>query len=139
MSTHAAIITKTEKGYKGIYVHFDGYPEHTGKILLEHYNTPEKVNELIDLGNLSYLEKRVKPNLDESHSYEKPITDVTIAYIRDKGEYDDDEYPIETNTIEDITDNFSYVEYVYIFDGNEWFESDEKLKDVLDKLNEETN
>ena len=34
------------------YLHSDGYPEHTGKILYEEYNDLEKVKELVALGYL---------------------------------------------------------------------------------------
>ena len=35
---------------KSVYCHYDGYLEHTGKILLEHYNSA-KANELVALGD----------------------------------------------------------------------------------------
>ena len=35
------------------YSHWDGYPEWMGRILRTHYNTKEKVAELIDGGNMS--------------------------------------------------------------------------------------
>lgn len=43
----------------GVYCHYDGYPSHNGKILKEHYNTIEKVEELISFGSMSYLENDV--------------------------------------------------------------------------------
>lgn len=55
MGTHAFICKKTPNGYLGIQLHYDGYFSHAGKILLHFYNTPEKVDELIKLGNLSTL------------------------------------------------------------------------------------
>jgi hypothetical protein len=38
-----------------IYSHWDSYPEHNGRILRTHYNTREKVEELIDLGDCSSI------------------------------------------------------------------------------------
>jgi len=38
-----------------IYCHWDGYPSHNGTILQEHYNTPEKVDALLVLGDMSVL------------------------------------------------------------------------------------
>jgi hypothetical protein len=35
------------------YAHWDGYPEWMGRILRTHYNTKEKVSELIDGGDMS--------------------------------------------------------------------------------------
>ena len=56
-----------------IYCHWDGYPEHHGPILINHYNNIDKVNQLLDLGDLSVL---------------KEETDGCEAYGRDKGEID---------------------------------------------------
>lgn len=36
-----------------VYHHWDGYPEWLGVTLNEHYNTDDKVRELIDGGNMS--------------------------------------------------------------------------------------
>lgn len=38
-----------------IYSHWDNFPEHNGRILRTHYNTREKVEELIDLGDCSSI------------------------------------------------------------------------------------
>lgn len=86
MSTHAAIIEKTAEGnYRGIYLHYDGYPSHALEVLTAHYNTPEKVSELIDLGDLSCLYER--PNPQGSHSYDGVREQgVCVAYHRDRGE-----------------------------------------------------
>lgn len=37
------------------YCHWDGYPEYNGRILRTHYNTREKVEELIDFGDCSSI------------------------------------------------------------------------------------
>jgi hypothetical protein len=36
-----------------VYHHYDGYPEWLGRILTTHYNTKDKVTELIDGGDMS--------------------------------------------------------------------------------------
>jgi hypothetical protein len=38
-----------------IYCHWDGYLEHNGKILFNHYVDPYKTRELIDMGGISSL------------------------------------------------------------------------------------
>ena len=38
-----------------MYCHWDGYPEFNGVKLVEHFNTREKVKELIDGGDISAL------------------------------------------------------------------------------------
>jgi len=49
-----------------IYCHWDGYVNHNGMILKEHY---DKVQELIALGGLSSLESKIK--LDNNNSQEE--------------------------------------------------------------------
>lgn len=40
MSTRSFIcIEDDEQGYRGIYCHYDGYPEHVGKLLVEFHNS----------------------------------------------------------------------------------------------------
>ncbi len=38
-----------------IYCHWDGYPSWTGRILLEHWNDHQRVDQLLSLGDLSGL------------------------------------------------------------------------------------
>lgn len=67
-----------------IYAHWDGYPSHNGRILLEHYKDTQKVKDLISLGDVSILDKEIsKP---EGHSFEKRVKGYTIFYGRDRGE-----------------------------------------------------
>lgn len=69
-----------------IYCHSDGYPEHQMPILREHYNTTEKVRELLSLGDLSLLGERIAPEPDEEHGMSHRAENVTIAYHRDANE-----------------------------------------------------
>lgn len=55
------------------YLHYDGYPEHVGKMLYEEHNTTDKVKELVGLGYLESIDK-----------------DEVISFHEDKG-YDFDE------------------------------------------------
>lgn len=72
MSTRCTIYIKYEDGSKkGIYCHHDGYIESVGVMLQAFYSTPEKVEELLKLGDLSSL-------------YSTP--ERCIAYHRDRGE-----------------------------------------------------
>lgn len=87
MSTRSRIgILHKDGSTETIYCHGDGYPEHQMSILTGHYNTIEKVRELLDLGDLSCLGVRIAPNADEEHSYDHSLPDVTVAYHRDRGE-----------------------------------------------------
>lgn len=56
MSTRGRIGIELSNGnIKSIYVHFDSYPEGVGKTLLKYYDAPEKINKLMDLGDISSL------------------------------------------------------------------------------------
>lgn len=50
MSTHAVIGILKDNILDNVYVHSDGDLSWTGRMLLEHYNTAEKANALIQLG-----------------------------------------------------------------------------------------
>lgn len=86
MSTRCAIVELTTTGARGIYCHHDGYLDGVGSVLNEHYQDPAKVSALIDLGDVSSIGPRVAPDSGESHSYNRPVADVCVAYIRDRGE-----------------------------------------------------
>jgi len=57
---------------KSVYCHWDGYLEHNGAILQEHYNSA-KANELVSLGDLSSL----RPNIGDEHAFSQFDTDMT--------------------------------------------------------------
>ena len=51
-----------------VYCHFDGYPAHNGKILLEHYTDPIKAAELVSHGAISVL----KPEIGVKRPFSNP-------------------------------------------------------------------
>ena len=56
MATRSLIGIKLDNNIvKTIYCHWDGYPEHNGKLLVENYTSPASVFELMELGDLSSL------------------------------------------------------------------------------------
>jgi hypothetical protein len=72
MSTRSRIAIEKQDGtVESIYCHFDGYISHNGEILQNYYSTREKMEKLIELGDISSLE-----NTPEE----------TVAYHRDRGE-----------------------------------------------------
>lgn len=61
MGTHASISVKhTDGKYYGVYVHFDGYPEHTLRILRNHYNSQELAEELVSYGDASSISETIE-------------------------------------------------------------------------------
>ena len=84
MSTRSAIAKITENGIKSIYVHFDGYPEGVGATLQKHYQDEDKIDELLELGDLSTLGSEIGKKQD-FNSY-KSESNTCLAYGRDRGE-----------------------------------------------------
>lgn len=56
MSTRATIACQQEDGrYAAIYLHFDGYPGHAGRVLKEHYTSIRSVRTLVAGGDIRSL------------------------------------------------------------------------------------
>ena len=86
MSTRSHIGIWNEDGSLDvIYCHWDGYPSYNGAVLLHHYQDPEKIRELIALGDICSLAESVKPAEGE-HTFESPQEGVVVAYGRDRHE-----------------------------------------------------
>jgi hypothetical protein len=114
-----------------IYCHNDGYPSHNGKILVNHYDDIEKVEELIDLGDLSVLAKEIGRKQD----FDQPTDrNWCLAYGRDRGE-EGTEARKYISLIE-ATMDFSECDYFYLFDGRSWLYKRNGVKQ-WDELTEE--
>lgn len=119
MSTRSRIGIEIEKGkYKHIYCHFDGYPEYNGGILIDHYKDREKIEKLINLGDISSLAENVDPDPSRPHSfdYDKQQEGVVVAYGRDRGEKG---VGARTGSLKDM--NGLGIEYIYVYTlDNKW-------------------
>lgn len=129
MATRSHIGIKNGNSVRYVYCHYDGYPEHNGRILLQNYTTVEKVNELIDGGDLSILGENVKTDLP--HSFKKPVDGVCVYYGRDRGEKN--VVPKMVNI--DNYHNDNGVDYHYLFDieTNKWTVDNTDLSSLLCK------
>lgn len=143
MSTRSFIAKQTgENAYLTVYCHSDGYLTHNGALLLDCYNTPEQVDELLKLGDLSCLAESPHPNPSQPHSfdYDKRQSGVTVAYGRDRGDKD---VAATEMTLRQLDDPNNWTAYVYIFTlENEWKyfaagHSREGLRDVAEDLETE--
>lgn len=119
MATIAQICIKLKNGkLKGVRCNYDGYLKHTGKILLENYNTPTLITKLISLGDISVLEPKM--NKPAGHTFSTPTPGYTIFYGRDRGEKN-----TSAKTYDNVEEIFDYenVDYVYVFDKelNCWY------------------
>jgi hypothetical protein len=125
MATRSLIGIKLDNNIvKTIYCHWDGYPEHNGKLLVDNYNTPAAITELMELGDLSTLD--VTP-------------DKCKAYHRDRKEPWGMVEPREmdaSTVIKDAMNDYN-VDYVYIYNNEfEWdcFKSDGTPVDILSNI-----
>jgi hypothetical protein len=129
MGTRSRIGVMHGDKVKSVYCHWDGYLEHNGAILQEHYNS-SKANFLVALGDLSSL----RPELGEKHAFsqfELPAEEVEAFkaqtenwctfYGRDRGETGT-EWKV-ANTFEEFleqADNCG-AEFYYIMKDGEWY------------------
>jgi len=64
------------------------------------------------------------PDLGDTHTFDNPANNVTIAYHRDRGEaMSSTTFPSLDVMVADVADQLG-VEFVYIWDGNEWVTMD---------------
>jgi len=126
MSTRSTINVKMTNGdIKSIYIHFDGYPSHHVPILLSHYDSQEKAEELIALGNISSLAPSAeKP---EGHDWRNPVEGYCVAYGRDRG--DREEEASTHRTLYEFLQECRQ-EYNYYWNGTEWLLDGEPIADI---------
>ncbi len=121
MGTRSTIALEYADGtVQQVYCHWDGYLEHNGKILAEHYSNPFILRDLIDLGDVSSL----RPTVGTKHAfsklevpmdgeaYDKLYGDMTTFYGRDRAEDG-----VSAKKFKDFADyraNHQYEEYEYI-------------------------
>lgn len=117
MATRSTITLSTPEGYDSIYCHWDGYPSHVGKMLKKYYDTEDKVKELIALGSISSLDKKIAPDEGDKHSFCHPAKNVTVAYHRDRGE---GAFPSIAHYETLYQVHMEGEEYNYVFEDGEW-------------------
>ena len=121
MSTESYICKKEKDGtIKAIYCHFDGDVFHNGVLLYTYYNTPEKIDSLIELGDLSYLDKKISPT-NATHDIDHPEPGVCVAYGRDAQCEDTGAQIFKSKKalIKALNHN-PFIEYIYLWEDNRW-------------------
>ena len=122
---------------KSVYCHWDGYLDHNGRILLEHYDS-SKANHLVSLGDLSAL----APDIGEKHNFDgNDHPQWCMFYGRDRGELGT-EFKVDQTFAEFLerADGCG-AEYYYIMQDGTWYcgttyKSDAKLGGKLVPLAE---
>ena len=129
MATRSTIALEFADGtVQQVYCHWDGYLDHNGVILQEHYSDPFKLRDLIDLGGLSSLRAEIGDKhafsqfdlpKEEVEAFVKRTENMCTFYARDRGE------KLIVHKFVDFQDYLAhhlYEEYEYILrrDGN-WY------------------
>jgi hypothetical protein len=120
MGTRSTIALEFADGtVQQVYCHWDGYLDHNGRILQEHYLDPFKLRELIDLGDMSSLGERI----GTQHPFDKAPQGECTFYLRDRKEIGCGAKKFKD--FADYIENHQYEEYEYILrcvDGKAvWF------------------
>ena len=149
MGTRSRIGVMHGDNVKSVYCHWDGYLEHNGAILQEHYDSV-KANQLVALGDLSSL----RPEIGEKHAFSqfelraeevagfKLLTEnMCTFYGRDRGETGT-EWKTHTNFVDFFAEvEGSWCEWYYIMRDGVWYvgniyEKDEQFYKKLVPLTE---
>ena len=136
MSTRSLIgRLNADKTVDFVYCHWNGSPIWNGTILHVNYQNADAVDSLLALGNISVLGRQI----GEEHSFDRRCSDTmyerelsakgwTTAYIRDRGEVDDNHAITVADTDEYLQQYGRYIfgaEFLYLYDpkkpeGNRW-------------------
>ena len=112
MATRARLGLELKNGsILSVYHHWDGYPEWLGRILNTHYNTKEKVAELIDGGDMS--------SAWTNAGFNNETVEQGPLYYSQRG--DDCPPRLDKDMDEFFADN---EEYSYIFRNGNWYAYD---------------
>ena len=126
--------TRSRIGYElsdhsvvSVYCHWDGYPEHNGKQLVEYYQNRNDVKELIDGGSMSSLhtthlwetaavrdeDGKIIEDKDGNWTY-FPTRDAQPLYHTERGE----ELNVDHTSFDEFVSGNSGEEYTYLYDLN---------------------
>lgn len=100
MSTRATIACKQDDGrYAAIYLHFDGYPDHAGKVLKQHHTSIDSARTLVAGGDIRSLANDGTPErfTDGNRTVVMPTRAALHEFARNCG-----------------------AEYIYVFEDNAW-------------------
>ena len=128
MGTRSRIGVMHGDKLKSVYCHWDGYLEHNGRILQDHYDSA-KANHLVALGFISSLKEEigekhpfsgydVTPNISYE-KYKELYGKMTTFFGRDRGDPDVD-FTVDQSYDEFLSKDYDY-EYYYIMNDGVWY------------------
>lgn len=133
MATRSTIALLRDNGeVVKVYAHWDGYLENNGQLLVDNYNTPEKIEALLAGGDISSLGRIVGErhpfdtfNKDKMTAGELALAaraeeeGWTLYYGRDRGETG-----VEAKlykSVEDYEARAQFEEYNYLYMYGDWY------------------
>lgn len=139
MATRSTIwyYDEDRKIYRGIYCHWDGYPEGVGITLLNYFNFEEGVKAIVERGACSALYPRLDP-IGDWHSFKTPEPGTSVFYHRDRG---DSLRIFEARSPLEASEYFQDYDYLWI--GDNWYINESSvldprpLKEILQKMKKE--
>jgi hypothetical protein len=135
MATRAIIAKLDDNGVKAIYNHSDGYLEHAGRILAEHYRDESKVDELIAQGDISIIDENIGVKIDFNDYKTRYANKQCKFYMRDRGEkYKHAEQLKDENELIEFSNNCD-VDFIYMFAYGYWYVYDIHNGEAYNELN----
>ena len=135
MATRAIIAKLDNKGVKAIYNHSDGYLEHAGRILAEHYRDESKVDELIAHGDVSIIDENIGVKIDFNDYKTRYANKQCKFYARDRGEkYKHAEQLKDENELITVSKRCD-VDFIYMFAYGYWYVYDIHNGEAYNELN----
>ena len=128
MATRSTIAKLGKDGIiKSVYCHCDGYLEHNGKILNEHYKDESKVDELLAQGDVSFLDENIGVKIDFNDYKLRAKNKQCRFYHRDRGEdFMFNEFESDIEYIEWAKGSCT-AEYIYMFAFGAWYVYDDNV------------
>src|SRR5574344_271830 len=123
MSTRSNIAYKiNDKQVKVIYCHWDGGLSNVGQTLVDCYDTPNKVKELVDFGNISSLGETLQEcEVDYSREKGGNVKVSELGKYRDVKHGDDERSTIMTlEKYSKLYKENTMIMYYYLYDGKQW-------------------
>ena len=124
MATRATIakMQKDGSGIKAIYLHSDGYLEHAGRILAEHYRDESKVDELLAQGDVSMLDENIGVKIDFNDYKTRYANKQCKFYGRDRDEqHRHFDMCYDRLDLIKFAKNSCNAEYVYLYAYGYWY------------------
>ena len=135
MATRATIAKLDDNGVQAIYSHSDNYLEQTGKILDQHYQDEDKVDELLVLGDVSIVDENIGVKIDFNDYKTRYANKQCKFYMRDRGEKNKHATQLKNESELIEFSNNCDVEFIYMFAYGYWYVYDIHNGEAYNEIN----